>query len=61
LKDKPIKIILSCFLNSFFRGKFSFQLTSDSHDWAFAAPYLWFYAPNKEKNTTVRFSAKNCD
>jgi hypothetical protein len=30
LKDKPLKIILSCFLNSFFRGTFSFQLILDS-------------------------------
>ena len=30
LKDKPLKIILLCFQNSFFRGTFSFQLISDS-------------------------------
>jgi hypothetical protein len=35
----------SRFPNSFFRGKLSFELISDSHDWLFAAPYLWFYAP----------------
>ena len=36
----------SRFPNSFFRGKFSFELISDSHERLFAAPYLWFYAPN---------------
>jgi hypothetical protein len=39
----------SRFPNSFFWGKFSFELISDSHDWLFAAPYLWFYVPNKDK------------
>ena len=25
----------------------------------FCSVYLWFYAPNKDKNTTVRFSVRN--
>jgi hypothetical protein len=58
-KDKPLWNNPSRFPNSFFRGKFSFLfLISDSHDRLFAAPYLWFYAPNKDKNTTVRFSVR---
>ena len=32
----------------------------NTHDRLFARLYLWFYASDKDKNTTVRISVKSC-
>ena len=55
---KALKIILSCFLNSFFRGKFSFQLNLGLSQWTFYCALSLVYAPNKNKSTIVRFSVR---
>jgi hypothetical protein len=57
--------VIGCFHNACKHRAFGWismsGLDNCGDDWHFAARYrLWFYAPTKDKNTTVRFSENNC-
>jgi hypothetical protein len=63
-----IHIFVFCFINLFWNQLFLWYVNTNI--WICAPPpiivlairhwrYLWFYAPTKDKNTTVRFSENN--